>query len=171
MIGYSHTTRTKIFTAQHKLRIRHLITDCLLLCAFFLNTTGFAAEAPVWSDPDPLEANEGHVLLSWQPVAAGAEYEVEQVDVGGERVLRYRGPDLAYFTTGLNEGAHTFRVRESGGVWSEPLSVTVDYPPMSHLLLGLVSGALLLGITVGAIGAGYRLTRTEEKQEQEKMAQ
>ena len=67
----------------------------------------------------------------------------------------------ALFATGLAEGTHRFRVRETGGAWSEPVTVTVEYPPISHVLIGLVSGALLLGLVIGTIVAGYRLYRTE----------
>ncbi len=95
------------------------------------------------------------MLLAWQPTAESAEYEVEYSGQNRQAVLQYRGPDLACFVTGLEEGEHYFRVRQSGGTWSEPVAVTVKFPPLSQVLIGLVSGALLLIITVAAIVIGY----------------
>jgi hypothetical protein len=141
--------------------IRHITTYCSLLGILFLTSSGFGSAPPMWENETALRANEGHVLLSWEPTGKDSEYEIQYTGPGGESEIRYRGPDLAYFATGLAEGKHAYRVRESGGPWSRPVEVTVNYPPISHVLIGLVSGALLLGITMGTIAAGYRLCRTE----------
>ncbi len=116
-----------------------------------------AVEAPRWVTESPVAAGEGHALLSWEAIEGVAEYELSQ----GERV-RYEGPDLAFFASGLKEGVHSFRVRAAGGEWSEPLEVEVAYPSAGKVWTLLVVGMVVFVLTVVAVVGGYRRQRVRE---------
>ncbi len=112
-------------------------------------SSALAVEAPRWEMQRPVAAGEGHVLLNWAAVDGADLYEV----VEGEKV-RYRGPDLAFFASGLVEGAHEFRVRADGGAWSEPLEVVVNYPAAWKVWTLLGVGLVVFGLTVATVVKG-----------------
>ncbi len=98
----------------------------------------------------PVSAGEGHVLLNWAAVEGAESYEL----VEGEKV-RYTGPDLAFFASGLPAGSHEFRVRAGGGPWSEPLEVVVEYPAAWKVWTLLGVGMVVFVLTVTTVLKGF----------------
>ncbi len=107
---------------------------------------------------EPVVAGEGHVLLNWLAVAGAVDYEV----VEGEKV-RYVGPDLAFFASGLPDGTHSFRVRAVGGPWSETLDVLVEYPAAWKVWTLLGVGLTVFGLTVSTVVRGFRRQQAGEE--------
>lgn len=126
---------------------RLLFISLLSLSATF----SVAAEAPVWKTENPSAANEGHLVLNWQPVPGANNYQLED----GENTPRYTGPDLAFFASGLSEGTHSFRVRADDGPWSDPLEVTVTYPSSTKVITLLVIGGIVFLLTVLTVLRGF----------------
>ncbi len=104
-------------------------------------------------------SNDGTVVLEWS--MGGREVELQQA-AGPEfdnAVTRYNGSDSASALTGLAEGVHYFRIRDAEGVqWSEPLRAEVDFVSNRTLVIYLLSGGLVVVLTVGAIVTGYLRT-------------
>ncbi len=98
----------------------------------------------------PVVAGEGHVLLNWGVIKGAEGYEL----VEGEKV-RYAGPDLAFFASGLEAGPHEFRVRADGGPWSETLEVVVDYPAAWKVWTLLGVGLAVFVLTVATVLKGF----------------
>lgn len=121
------------------------------------------SQEPAWEGESPVEADEGHVTLAWTAVAREASYELQQADDPAfeNAVTRYKGPDLAFFTSGLPEGSHYFRVRatvEDGRHpgWSPVMEVQVHYPSRERVLVLLSVGGLLFLVLVGVVIIGHR---------------
>lgn len=113
--------------------------------------------------PNPRTADEGHLTLEWTPASSDAEtateYRVEQADSADFKnpVERYRGPDLAFFTSGLPEGRHYFRVRSTdSSTWSQPLKVTVTYPKAHRVKSLLVLGGVTFAILIYVVVSGHQ---------------
>lgn len=144
-----------------------LATGLLAVAAFSADR----APPPIFENPQRIESSEGHTTLSWTlPEDRPGVYHYELVSAASARFAqvepRYKGPDLATFVSGLEEGETWFRVRaigESGtaGPWSEPVSVAVDYASAAEVwrLLGL--GMVVLIATVATILTGHRRRATE----------
>ncbi len=117
-------------------------------------------------------ANEGHALLSWKATDDDSEYQLEQA-VGENRggqpdftqtVIRYQGPDIAYFISGLPEGTHYFRVSAVGSSqWSQPLAVVVNYPAAGRVIVLLTLGAVLFASLTAIICYGHWSRRTDQE--------
>lgn len=101
-------------------------------------------------------SNDGTVLLAW--TLSGREVELQQA-AGPEfedAVTRYSGSDSASVLTGLAEGSHWFRIRDGESLeWSDPLRVEVDFVSSRTLKIYLLSGGLVVLLTVGAIVSGF----------------
>lgn len=70
---------------------------------------------------------------------------------------RYRGPDLAFFTSGLPEGRHFFRVRSTDtSTWSQPLKVTVKYPETQRVKILLMLGGITFAILIYVVVIGHQ---------------
>ena len=119
-----------------------------------------------------VSTNEGHATLRWslpedvETTASGLTFELEQSRDAGFRnhFLRHRGPERAFFVSGLIDGRNYFRVRavpagSPAGLWSDVLVVEVDYPGRGQVILLLVVGCLVFGGTVAAIIVGWLRTR------------
>lgn len=119
-----------------------------------------AGKAPEITGENPRSANEGHLTLDWTGPEKGL-FRVEQSRKSDfdSPLQRYEGPDRAFFTSGLPEGAHYFRVGvvESDQVraWSVPLKVTVHYPVRNQVTGLLLLGGLVFLALVGVIVGGH----------------
>lgn len=108
-------------------------------------------------------SDNGAVTLSW--AGEGTQFELEQGSRKDfiEPLTRYRGPDLGSVITGLAEGTHYFRIRNSpSGEWSRPLAVEVKFFPKFKLFLILGIGGVVVISTIGTIVLGHFRTRGEE---------
>jgi len=93
-------------------------------------------------------------------------FQLEQTltDSGGQTRIAYAGSDTGTFISGLPATGAIFRVRaqaenaEEWGAWSEPLKVSVDYPPRWQVAVLSTSGAAMFLILLGAIVYGMRRT-------------
>lgn len=110
-----------------------------------------------------IEAPEGWLVLSWKPSAdeEPTGYELQRSGEAdfADATLQYGGPDVATFISGLPEGKHYFRIRpvaDDGtfGAWSETLAVDVVFVSRRTVLVLMLTGMLVLILTVGAIVAG-----------------
>ncbi len=112
-----------------------------------------------------IEAPEGWLVLSWKPSAdeEATGYELQRSGEAdfADATLQYGGPDVATFISGLPEGKHYFRIRaladddtNTPGVWSETLTVEVVFVSRRTVLVLMLTGMLVLILTVGAIVAG-----------------
>lgn len=110
---------------------------------------------------------DGAITLKWE-IAGDREVEVQQshgVEFS-DPVQRYQGADPATVLTGLAEGAHYFRIRETGvseGPWSAPLQVTVEFFPRQRLFMFLGLGSVVVLATIGSIIGGFLQVRRREK--------
>ncbi len=118
---------------------------------------GEAAKAPTWITTNPSAADEGHLVLNWEPVEGATNYELE-----ANGTPRYAGPDRAFFASGLAEGSHSFRVRADGGSWSDPLEVTVTYPSATKVILLLTVGGIVFVMTVITVLRGFFRQQAKE---------
>lgn len=108
----------------------------------------------------------GHGAMQW---AADVEAAVVfAVEVAGHPSFArphtvYLGTDRGTYVSGLEEGFHYFRVGVVGEDdhvehWSQPLAVSVEYPPAGRVKVILAAGSIVLILTVAAIAVGYRRT-------------
>ena len=109
---------------------------------------------------------DGAVTLTWE-TADDREVEVQQATVVdfSDAVQRYRGADPGTVLTGLPEGRHYFRIRDTGvsaGQWSAPLQVTVEFFPRQRLFLFLGLGGVVVLAPMGSIVGGFFQVRRRD---------
>jgi hypothetical protein len=105
-------------------------------------------------------SDNGTVTLAWEkPADVSVELQQSGDATFGDPVTRYQGDDPASVITGLAEGTHFFRLRETGGDgWSPPLQVEVEFFPRARLFVLLGAGAVVVVSTVAAIVIGHLRT-------------
>jgi hypothetical protein len=127
---------------------------------------------PRFVDGGVVFTNEGHATLRWSlpeqvdTTASSLIFELEQSRGPGfeDHRLRHRGPERAFFVSGLTDGRNYFRVRavpagSPAGPWSDVLVIEVEYPDRGQVILFLVVGCLVFGGTIAAIVSGWLRTR------------
>lgn len=83
--------------------------------------------------------------------------------------VRYNGPDMATYISGLKNGAYYFRVRtiaEDGvraSAWSETAVVVVEHHSLSLALTLAGLGGLVFLLTVAVVAHGTRTTEREHR--------
>ncbi len=108
-------------------------------------------------------SDNGAVTLGWEKAEA-VEVELQQADTAdfARALTCYTGPDAGSVVTGLPEGSHYFRLRETGTAeWSPPLEVTVAFFPRPRLFVLLGLGGIVVAATIGTVIAGHFTTRRE----------
>ena len=110
-------------------------------------------------------SDNGAVHLDWEkPDESDVVVEQSASDDFEDAFVRYEGPDVGSFITGLAEGVHYFRVREAGdSEWSKTVTVTVKFFPRGKLYLILGIGAVVVLATIGTIIFGHLNTKNEEE--------
>ncbi len=103
-------------------------------------------------------SEDGYIGLSWDSEAEGGIFELQEstsVDFESYRVV-YKGPDLATFVSGLENGQYFYRVRRNDGAWSSPIELQVKHHTLqlAFSLFGL--GALVFVLTAWVIIKGTR---------------
>ena len=145
-------------------------TTSLILLPLALTLSFSRAAAPVLAcDGSETEAvsNNGVVVLEYAK-NEGVAIELQQSATAdfSEASTRYQGADAASTLTGLAEGSHYFRIRPvfagEPGEWSNTLQVTVAYMERGQLVTLLVTGALVAGLTAGAILLGHFKARKQK---------
>lgn len=129
----------------------------------------YAAATPAFASPPVLNsttdiATAGYYQLSWKPdtaLSATEEYELQvsnDATFGSPRI-QYRGPDRATVVSGQGDGERHYRVRTvrasgEAGIWSEPVSVTVDHHPLYRALWFFLAGAIVFIATLAVVVRG-----------------
>ncbi|MAS91802.1 MAG: hypothetical protein CMO55_01295 [Verrucomicrobiales bacterium] len=128
----------------------------------FLNAAEESVTFTVPPGEEMLTSADGVLSLSWESAGDGVIYELEQSvdDSFTNPTMRYSGPDVGSYLTGLAEGDYFFRVRAKGGEWSEPLRAKVTFIDRRVLWILLVSGFVVVAATVGTILTGWRKTES-----------
>jgi len=108
-------------------------------------------------------SDNGTVTLTWEK-SEGAEIELQQASESdfGDASTRYQGTDPGSVITGLAEGVHYFRIRETSSEdWSQALEIRVEFFPQAKLWVLLSLGAAVVLATTATIMTGYFKTRKE----------
>lgn len=123
--------------------------------------------------------NDGYVQLRWRPAEEGLASKVYQLEEAGEPdfdvpLLRYEGPQVASFVSGLPAGRHYYRLRvraeegarpetERWSAWSE--TIVVEIRPHSLVLAWALFGvgASLVSAIVAYLVVSDRRVRAEER--------
>lgn len=147
--------------------------------AFLLTFAGsgpaFGAQhPPTFVDPPAGPLNDGYVQLRWTSGDEAVEAWVVQLEEAGDPefavpLLRYEGPQVASFVSGLPAGRHYYRLRARVGAdgpwsaWSAPLVVEIlpHSLALAWTLFGL--GATLVVSIVGYLFVSDRRVRAEER--------
>ncbi len=106
------------------------------------------------------------MTLTWEKTP-GAAIELQQSPDSefGEPVTRYQGTDTGSVITGLAEGVHYFRIRETSSErWSQALAMRVEFFPRAKLWTILSLGAAVVLATIATIIAGHFKTRKEAEE-------
>jgi len=126
-----------------------------------------AIAAPEFESPDSNFTNSGSIKISWKlPESIAAEnnytYVLQQSlspDFDSVKI-RYSGPDLATYISGLKNGTYNYRIRSvrdgKTSPWSEVIVVTVEHHSLqlAFILFGL--GAIVFIATVFVVVKGVR---------------
>ena len=147
-----------------------MLREAFLFLNFWLFAMGIQSVAelpqPRWVSPaeSPFLADEGKCLLQWElPDSKGTSFtfQVEQSndpDFSSPRV-RYQGPDLATYISGLPEGTHHYRVRsisdQENGPWSRIMEVKVEFVSQNLVISLFLLGTIVFAATVWAIWKGH----------------
>jgi len=128
-------------------------------------------------DPPRLEVDsvgttEGHVQLVWDRAPEeGLEYELQEAgsEDFGDALVRYRGPQMRSFVSGLLEGTWYFRLRsrEPGGdwsAWSEPVEVVIEPHDLNLAWTLFGVGAFLVTSIVGFLFVADWRVRASERE-------
>jgi hypothetical protein len=138
-----------------------------------------AAFIPHFELPDSNYTNSGSMKISWEVPDSivsieNCKFELQQsqnTDFVGATV-RYIGPDLATYISGLKNGTYNYRVRSildgKAGPWSEAIVVTVEHHSLklAFMLFGL--GAIVFIATVFVVVSGVRKQSSESLAENTK---
>lgn len=108
-------------------------------------------------------SDNGTVTLRWEKAPAAAiELQQSSDEDFGDPVTRYQGTDPGSVITGLPEGVHYFRIRETAsGEWSQALAMRVEFFPRAKLWAILSLGAAVVLATIATILAGHLKHRKE----------
>lgn len=111
---------------------------------------GASQGRPEFKGRNSLTTHDGHVRLQWVSIAPDAVYEVQQsvTPYFEDPKAIYKGPDLATFVSGLNDGIYYYRFRANDGDWSDTVTLTVKHYSLqlAFTLSGL--GAIVFLLTV-----------------------
>lgn len=143
--------------------LHRLSTPILLLALIFCRCPALAApELTADGSSAPVRSEEGKVLLEWADGEGTFRLEHARDAEFTDPLARYTGPDRASLVTGLEEGAHHFRVARLSDegpvamVWSNPVRVSVEYVDARLVVFLMIVGSLLFFATVGAVLIGHR---------------
>lgn len=107
--------------------------------------------------------------MRWEAVGEDVTYQLQQASERdfADAQVRYAGPDLGSFISGLTDGETYFRVRAvdpvSGpGPWSGVLVVEVRYPSFGLVIPLMAGGCLMLAILVFTLITGSRKASGKE---------
>ena len=147
-----------------------VLRAAFLFLSFWLFANGNQSVAelpqPKWVSPaeSPFLADEGKCLIRWElPESDGspANFQVEQAEdpAFSDTRLRYEGPDLATYISGLPEGTHHYRVRtvsdQEEGPWSETLKIKVEFVSKNLVITLFLLGTIVFVATFWAIWRGH----------------
>jgi hypothetical protein len=122
---------------------------------------------PVFDLPDSNYSSSGSIKISWHlpdSILSDTNYnfELQQSTVANfdSSIIRYSGPDLASYISGLKNNTYHYRVRfvskNDTSVWSQPIVVSVEHHSLqlAFTLFGL--GAIVFIATVFVVVRGAR---------------
>lgn len=113
------------------------------------------AQTPSFTADAPLTSDSGHALVEWEgegPVALSIERDSAE-DAAREL---YRGPNHAYFVSGLDDGAYVLRLTDAGGTETDVATLEVRHQSLSQALWLALLGALVTLAVVATILRGAR---------------
>lgn len=128
--------------------------------ATYVNSESLIQNTPKFDSSVPEYTKSGFFKLSW---AIENKKDVifrviESQDPAFENYkVKYEGPDLATFVSGLPDGEYYYRVRAISGEsswksdWSKTLNVTVEHHSLRLAMTLMVIGAVVFISTVGLI--------------------
>ena len=142
-------------------RLRSVLKFAGALCFFMLAQNVWSYDAEFTMSKE-VNTSDGYVKLEWEGTE-NAIFELQQDTTSGFATARtiYKGPDLASFVSGLNNGTYYYRVREEGGEWSSAVVVNVEHQSLQLAFSLFGIGALVFLMTVYVVIHGVRKSATE----------
>ncbi len=113
------------------------------------------AQPPGFTDTGPLASNTGHLLVEWN-----ADTPVT-LEMAGDTSFRdaqeiYRGPNHAFFLSGLSGGEYFLRLTDEAGEHSAAVELTVAHQSLNQALWLTLVGAIITLAIIATIVRGAR---------------
>ena len=140
-----------------------------LSAATYVNSESFNIHTPSFDSSVPEYTKSGFFKLSWAVEnRKDVKFKIEEsTDPTFDKFkIKYEGPDLATFVSGLPDGEYFYRVRaiskENGqkSGWSKTLDVTVEHHSLKLAFTLLILGAIVFIATTSLVLYGnYKFNR------------